>query len=58
MESHHILLLEQYYSRAREHVFETFDKTKREAKYKVEPGYNDIDLYDISLIASDILWYQ
>jgi hypothetical protein len=23
----------------------------------VEPGYNDIDLYDTSCIASDILWY-
>ena len=24
----------------------------------VEPGYNDIGLYDVSHIASDILWYQ
>jgi hypothetical protein len=24
----------------------------------VEPGYNDICLYDTSSIASDILWYQ
>jgi hypothetical protein len=24
----------------------------------VEPGYNDIGLYDISSIASDILWDQ
>jgi hypothetical protein len=24
----------------------------------VEPGYNDIGLYDTSLIESDILWYQ
>jgi hypothetical protein len=24
----------------------------------VEPGYNDIALYDTSPIASDILWYQ
>jgi hypothetical protein len=24
----------------------------------VEPGYNDIALYDISPIASAILWYQ
>jgi hypothetical protein len=24
----------------------------------VEPGYNDIGLYDISRIESDILWYQ
>jgi hypothetical protein len=24
----------------------------------VEPGYNDIGLYDTSSIASDILWYQ
>jgi hypothetical protein len=24
----------------------------------VEPGYNDIGLYDTSPIASDILWYQ
>ena len=23
-----------------------------------EPGYNDIDLYDILPIASDILWFQ
>jgi hypothetical protein len=23
----------------------------------VKPGYNDIDLYDTSSIASDILWY-
>jgi hypothetical protein len=25
---------------------------------RVEPGYNDIGLYDTSPIASDILWYQ
>jgi hypothetical protein len=24
----------------------------------VEPGYNDIGLYDTSPIASDVLWYQ
>ena len=24
----------------------------------VEPGYNDIGLYDTSPITSDILWYQ
>jgi hypothetical protein len=24
----------------------------------VEPGYNDIGLYNTSYIASDILWYQ
>jgi hypothetical protein len=24
----------------------------------VEPGYNDIGLYDTSPVASDILWYQ
>jgi hypothetical protein len=24
----------------------------------VEPGYNDIGLYDTSSIASDILWYE
>jgi hypothetical protein len=24
----------------------------------VEPGYNDIGLYDTSSTASDILWYQ
>ena len=24
----------------------------------VEPGYNDIGLYDTTSIASDILWYQ
>jgi hypothetical protein len=24
----------------------------------VEPGYNDIDLYDTSPITSDIVWYQ
>ena len=27
-------------------------------EYTVEPGYNDIGLYDTSSIASDILWYQ
>jgi hypothetical protein len=26
--------------------------------YRVEPGYNDIGLYDTSSIASDILSYQ
>jgi hypothetical protein len=26
--------------------------------HTVEPGYNDIGLYDTSSIASDILWYQ
>jgi hypothetical protein len=26
--------------------------------YTVEPGYDDIGLYDTSLIALDILWYQ
>jgi hypothetical protein len=26
--------------------------------YTVEPGYNDIGLYDTSTIASDILWYK
>jgi hypothetical protein len=26
--------------------------------YTVEPGYNDIGLYDTSSIASDFLWYQ
>jgi hypothetical protein len=25
---------------------------------EVEPGYNDIGLYDTSPITSDILWYQ
>jgi hypothetical protein len=25
---------------------------------KVEPGYNDLSLYDISAITSDMLWYQ
>ena len=25
---------------------------------KVEPGYNDIGLYDTPYITSDILWYQ
>jgi len=58
MEAHHILLLEQDYSRVRDHVFETLDKSKRETKYRVEPGYNDIDLYDTPPIASDIPWYQ
>ena len=24
----------------------------------VKPGYNDIGLYNTSLVASDILWYQ
>jgi hypothetical protein len=28
------------------------------AKNTVQPGYNDIGLYDTSSIASDILWYQ
>ena len=51
-------MLEQDYCRVRDHVFETLDKTNREAKYRVEPGYNDIDLYDISPVASDIPWYQ
>jgi len=27
-------------------------------EYPVEPGYNDIGLYDTPYIASDILWYQ
>jgi hypothetical protein len=27
-------------------------------KYTIKPGYNDIGLCDISLIESDILWYQ
>ena len=27
-------------------------------QYTVELGYNDIGLYDISCITSDILWYQ
>jgi len=26
--------------------------------YAVEPGYNDIGLYEKSSVASDILWYQ
>jgi hypothetical protein len=26
--------------------------------YAVEPGYNDIGLYDTSPIVSGILWYQ
>jgi hypothetical protein len=26
--------------------------------YTVEPGYNELGLYDISPITSDILWYQ
>jgi hypothetical protein len=58
MEARHILLLEQDYCRVRDHVFKTLDKTNREAKYRVEPCYNDIDLYDTSPIASDIPWYQ
>jgi hypothetical protein len=24
----------------------------------IEPGFNDISLYDTSFLASDILWYQ
>jgi hypothetical protein len=34
---------------------------KRHKYYKmgtVEPGYNDVDLRDVSSIASDILWFQ
>jgi hypothetical protein len=58
MEARHIQALEQDYCRVTDHVFETFDKTKREAKYRVETGSNDIDLYDISPIASDIPKYQ
>jgi hypothetical protein len=27
-------------------------------RHTVEPGYNDIGLYDISPVESDILWYQ
>ena len=58
MEGHHILLLEQDYSRVRDHVFETLNKTKRKTKYRVQPGYNDIDLYDTSPVASDISRYH
>jgi hypothetical protein len=29
-----------------------------EMRYTVEPGYNDIGLYDTSHITSDILWCQ
>jgi hypothetical protein len=29
-----------------------------ESPYTVEPGYNDIGLYDTSFNASDIPWYQ
>jgi hypothetical protein len=28
------------------------------SKYAVEPGYNDIGLYDTSPIASDIMWQE
>jgi hypothetical protein len=37
---------------------ELFITVKRNscALYTVEPGYNDIILYDISSITSDILW--
>ena len=31
---------------------------KGEMSYTVEPGYNDIGLYDTPHITSDILWYQ
>jgi hypothetical protein len=30
----------------------------RRVHYTVEPGYNDIGLYDTSSITSRILWYQ
>jgi hypothetical protein len=30
----------------------------KELTNTVEPGYNDIGLYDTSLIASDVLWCQ
>jgi hypothetical protein len=33
-------------------------RDKIECLYTVEPGYNDIDLYDTALIESDILWYK
>jgi hypothetical protein len=32
--------------------------TVKNKRNTVEPGYNDIGLYDTSLIESDILWYQ
>jgi hypothetical protein len=35
------------------------EKLKKKNKLTtVEPGYNDIGLYDTSPITSDILWYQ
>jgi hypothetical protein len=39
-------------------LYNTTQTLKLQATYTVEPGYNDIGLYDTSLIASDILWYQ
>jgi hypothetical protein len=58
MEARRILLLEQVFCRVPYHVFETLDKTNREAKYTAEPGHNDIGLCDTSPIASDIPWHQ
>jgi hypothetical protein len=36
----------------------TFTKVRACETHTDEPCYNDIGFYDISLIESDILWYQ
>jgi hypothetical protein len=43
-------ILHKYYL-DNSHIFQRADLT-------VEPGYNDIGLYDTSLIESDILWFK
>ena len=41
------------------HVKHTYDDISlRSNTITVEPGYNDIGLWNTSCIASDILWYQ
>jgi len=56
--------MNQYYflkklqSLSKSHTAMYKTNTSLKFQYSVEPGYNDIDLYDTSSITSDILWYQ
>jgi hypothetical protein len=35
-----------------------YEERRTSGKTTVEPGYNDIGVYDSSPVVSDILWYQ
>jgi len=53
-----VLLLKETAKFIQSHTATYKTKTSLKFQYSVEPGYNDISLYDTSSITSGVLWYQ